>query len=52
MVRIGDVMQHIIGITEVKPKSSTYQCKIAEYSLDDIGDNTRCFRTLIRRDEE
>ena len=37
-VRIGDVMPHIIGITEVKPKSSTYQCKTAECSLDDIGE--------------
>ena len=37
-VRIGDVMPHIIGITEVKPKSSAHQYKLAEYSLDDIGD--------------
>ena len=37
-VRIGDVVPHIIGITKVKPKDCVHQHKLAEYSLDDIGD--------------
>ena len=36
-VRIRDAMLHIIGITEVKPKSSAHQYQLAEYSLDEIG---------------
>ena len=37
-VRISDVMSHIIGITEVKPKISAHQYQFAEYSLDEVGE--------------
>jgi hypothetical protein len=38
LVRIGDSMPHIIGITEVKPKNCTAKYNLAEYSLEESGD--------------
>jgi hypothetical protein len=37
-IRVGEWMPHIIGITEVKPKSSLCVMNSAEFILEEVGE--------------